>query len=353
MNNNQFFEDIQDDLSYDITCIIDKILGRDVHESEKLELLNSILSIFRQQAKNIQNLSLSATNNRIFLPNNQENINIPYINIFFFNSPINTNRIPTNFYTQQLPTQNISPNPYYLYNSQQPIFYHNPYQSSNFSFPNSPNYLSNPSPTTPKSKSHKKSKHHHHKDKHRKPPTKKQNQPDTKSKIDTFPFNPSDSFNGIFKYLTIKTGGNIHENGTIEIASNSVFSKGSHGPQTLVQESNQYAASRGDRDAWVSFDFKKFRVEISGYSVKAGTSCSMKNWVLEISDDGQNWTVIDEHVNSKDLEKPSVKRSYKVDSNRFVRFCRIRHNGDFVAYGSDKAMQVSQIEFFGRIKSPL
>lgn len=42
-----------------------------------------------------------------------------------------------------------------------------------------------------------------------------------------------DEFDGLLRYLSDKTGGNIHDNGTIEVTSNSIASDGSH-PKYLL-----------------------------------------------------------------------------------------------------------------------
>ena len=49
----------------------------------------------------------------------------------------------------------------------------------------------------------------------------------------SFPFTENNEFNGIIKYLTGKTGGNIHDNGTINVSSNSIYGNKGH-PKNLL-----------------------------------------------------------------------------------------------------------------------
>ncbi|KAK8841733.1 hypothetical protein M9Y10_026678 [Tritrichomonas musculus] len=66
-----------------------------------------------------------------------------------------------------------------------------------------------------------------------------------RAKITDFIHKENDEFNGIVKYLTDKTGGNIHDNGTISITASS-FGK-SNPPQNLVNlnQSNYYLTKNG------------------------------------------------------------------------------------------------------------
>lgn len=167
--------------------------------------------------------------------------------------------------------------------------------------------------------------------------------------IKTFTPENEKSFDGIINYLGEKTGGNIHDNGTIEVTSNSILRPGCH-PKYLLQSDDRYATIRGDKNAWVCFDFKNMKIEITDYRIQRGPSCNIKNWIFEISNDGNNWTTIDQHYNCDDLEKKTSIKTFKVQKNHLSRFCRIRHNGEFCDYNSGNTMQTDRIEFYGKLK---
>lgn len=67
-------------------------------------------------------------------------------------------------------------------------------------------------------------------------------------------------FKGIMYYLSEKTGGNIQDNGTIKIDSNSICNNECL-PRNLVDyESNNYYYSNNDENAFVCFEFKDKKV---------------------------------------------------------------------------------------------
>lgn len=152
--------------------------------------------------------------------------------------------------------------------------------------------------------------------------------------------------NGIINYLTKKTGGNIHDNGTIEVTSNSFKEH----PKNLLQQQGKFVAKPGEKNAWICFDFKNMEVEISDYSVQSSSSCCIKNWVFEISKDGQDWKIVDTHVDCNDLKPKNIVKTYKVQEKSFVRYCRLRHNGQFIDYIPINVMIINRIELYGRLK---
>lgn len=67
-----------------------------------------------------------------------------------------------------------------------------------------------------------------------------------------------EEFEGIMQYLTEETKGNIHDNGTIEIISNSIYNNNiSYHPKNLVDyQNNNYYLSSNNANSTVIFDFK-------------------------------------------------------------------------------------------------
>ena len=75
------------------------------------------------------------------------------------------------------------------------------------------------------------------------------------------------NFEGIIHYLTLKTNGNIHDNGTIEVTTNSIGNS-KHPRYLLSDDPRNYLAKSGATDFWVCFDFKNIEFEISSYIAK-------------------------------------------------------------------------------------
>lgn len=174
------------------------------------------------------------------------------------------------------------------------------------------------------------------------------------SKIIVRNYNDRNEFNGLFKYLTEKTGGNIHDNHTITVSSNSIQQNdllGTHHPKFLLEPENKnqdYLAQNGKFDAWVCFDFKNMKIQVTSYSIRSSQKQigHIKNWVIEVSNDGTNWSVIDERNNCPDLNGPNKTKNYSVQPNQFSRYCRFRHTGEIWS----GQIELNAIEFYGSLK---
>ena len=144
-------------------------------------------------------------------------------------------------------------------------------------------------------------------------------------------------------HLAQKNGGNIHDNGTIEITSNTINS--SDHPKNLVEYDNDKrydpnGSQYHDRDALVCFDFKDKLVQLTDYSIRSHTFRFLKNWNLEISNDGKKWEVVYRHENDLIL----IYDKHKVASFLETGPCwanDIRYDGD-----------LTMIEFFGTLQQP-
>ena len=169
-----------------------------------------------------------------------------------------------------------------------------------------------------------------------------------------------DEFNGLFHYLNDKTGGNIHENGTINITSNSIYDNSkNYQPQNLVNypsNTSYFYHSKSDiSDCYVCFDLKERRVQLSSYSIKSyngnQNSYNLKNWVIEISKDGINWTTIDEHQNDSTLNGKYITGTFKIQNeHEFSRFIRLRQTNK--NWENDYYMILSSFEIYGKLQEP-
>lgn len=172
------------------------------------------------------------------------------------------------------------------------------------------------------------------------------------SNIETILYHQGHEFDGIIKQLTLKARGNLHDKGIIEVTSNSINSN-NHPKNLLTSDSKYYSAKNGVKNFWVLFNFKKFEIEISSYSIRSFDFPvgHIKNWVLEISNDGENFEEIDEHSNCEDLNQLLVTKTFSVKKNHFSRFVRFRHIGEFWSYKLQYFPGFNRIEFFGFLKA--
>ena len=156
------------------------------------------------------------------------------------------------------------------------------------------------------------------------------------------------AFNGIVHHLRDECGGNPHEKGVISITSSRSSRNESH--QLVDYGWNNYWVSVNSPNSFVQFDFKSRRVCLSQYSLMSDGdgSCHLLKWVLEVSNDGLEWEVVDER-NTPDLNGNYIVKTYDCNkrNDRFVRFVRLRQTGKDSSNWDN--LLLSQIEFFGEL----
>lgn len=174
-----------------------------------------------------------------------------------------------------------------------------------------------------------------------------------------------DNNDGILHFLKEKTGGNIYNNHTIDITSNSIKSVKSinshdktYHPKNILDPSDEtiYQCNTDMTDFWICFDFKDMQVEISSYliqSTRYNDVGRVRNWVFEISNDNAKWEKIDEHSDSSELNDGLKTKVFNCRSSHFVRYCRFRHIGRIwspkIRFGGELA-GINFMELFGKIK---
>lgn len=158
-------------------------------------------------------------------------------------------------------------------------------------------------------------------------------------------------------YLTQKTGGNIHNNGTIEITSNSI---GCFHPKFVVDyQNNNYYHSNDIKDGCVCFDFKERRIQLSNYSIKSAgnrqNDNNLRNWSIEVSNDGQNWEEVDRHSEDSTLNGEELKSIFNVtkeqtSSYRFIRLHQTGYSWNGYPQENSYFLSIYSIEFFGKLE---
>ena len=103
---------------------------------------------------------------------------------------------------------------------------------------------------------------------------------------------------------------------------------------------------KGDKeqDSFVQFDFGSNFLRLSSYSI---CSYMLRYWVVEVSNDGNTWTAVDER-NKKHGPELSTTFTCAKPAGEFSRFVRLRNVG--LDPESCSGLVITQIEFFGDIK---
>lgn len=163
-------------------------------------------------------------------------------------------------------------------------------------------------------------------------------------------YDKSNEFDGIFKYLNEKAGGNVHDKGVVDISSNSLYAKKDQ-PQNVVDygKSNFYQSSQIIENAKICFDFKSNKVNLSNYSIKTSLSgLHLKNWVIEASNDGENWEIIDAHKNDPALNKNGSIVTFNIKKlDSFYRFIQLRQTGK--SWANSYGTAIYELEIYGKL----
>ena len=381
--NDDGIEEIKQELNSKVSMITKRKMSND----DLIELCNNLSDIVQNQASELVDLyhySKSSFSQTIPHQNDIFSYQKPLINIYILSPP----KQPQNLSQFINPMQQIT-NPY-LYNNvnqPQPIqvlpsypnpnnFITNPYFPAAFQSQFQPNSMVNyinsaAAPSKPKKSKKKKSNESKSKSKkHKKHSKKEKSKKDKSSKqskskkstaakstsstasiqlgnVRSFPYipdtsNPNRVVRGILSNYARSGPLSSSSNSGVNIDSSSRFVTGYGYPRNVVPEGSYFQAADDDKDFWIRFDFNKRSVQITSYFID---SDNIKNWELQISDDGIEWETVDSHSN---YPTQKVKQNFQITPTRFARFCRIHQTGE-IWPGSRRSLKLNGIEFYGQV----
>jgi hypothetical protein len=151
--------------------------------------------------------------------------------------------------------------------------------------------------------------------------------------------------------LSRRYGGSDHDHGIVIVTA---LSQSENDEPKYVADltADTEFSSGGEPGPWLSYEFRTGTVHLTGYALRsqydAGRGlCHLKDWVVETSMDGDDWTIVDERRNNDDLNDQNVSRSFevRVDLRRDCRFVRLRQTGK--SHCHNDYMSFSSFEVFG------
>lgn len=176
----------------------------------------------------------------------------------------------------------------------------------------------------------------------------------------TFEHDSNKEFDGIMRHLSESTKGNIHDNGTIEITTNSLFNNNAnlYHPKNVVDYSNNnnfYESNTELQNGEVCFDFKNKLIQLTEYSIKTSgggqDGYHLRNWVVEASNDKKNWEIVDQHDDDSSLRGSNRIVTFKTkvkETNSFYRYIRIRQTEK--SWSNNYVFVMYYVEFYGKLK---
>lgn len=138
---------------------------------------------------------------------------------------------------------------------------------------------------------------------------------------------------GIFDYLRKKSNGAIEKE--INITASSCLNEKLYPPKNALSfdnGSNRFC-SKNISNSWITFELKNYYVVPAYYAIRtflgAENAGHMKNWVVEGSDDGIKWNLIDEQVNNQNLKNDYDHYIFYIQmiANIKIRYIRVRSIG--------------------------
>lgn len=159
----------------------------------------------------------------------------------------------------------------------------------------------------------------------------------------------SSRFDGILNYL--QKHSNIKEE--IDITASSILF---NDPFNLIQYEDNGTSfqTKGIPNSWIKIEFKNTRIIPSSYvirSCRTENSGHLRNWVLEGSNDNEEWTILDEQNDNSSLKGSNRIHSFPIlnneDNLQSFKYLRILQTGKNW-YNCDDIL-IKSIEFYGKL----
>ena len=161
----------------------------------------------------------------------------------------------------------------------------------------------------------------------------------------------SENMKGIFHYLSNVF--DTKEVSTIVTVTSSPFNP-QYPPQNVIDRADNdmvYFESNNEPNSWISFDFKDLKISLSHYALKTWfwpeNFQHLRSWVVEGSDNGEDWTELDQRTNTNDLNDSLAFRRFKCSMNLYCRYIRIRSID--TDHSGSSLLILNAIEFYGRL----
>lgn len=167
-----------------------------------------------------------------------------------------------------------------------------------------------------------------------------------------FKYDSNQHFNGIFHNFGKNSNGIISNDVNITSSADTDYRQ----PKNVVQYNNSsrdsfYSINMPDQ--WICFELKNHQLIPSCYEILSSPfpkgNHHPKSWVIEASNDGKNWTIIDEQNNCSYLNDKSVIHCFPIETkdNKSFRYFRFHSTGE--NWYHYNIIMFHSIEFYGSL----
>lgn len=160
-------------------------------------------------------------------------------------------------------------------------------------------------------------------------------------------------FDGICAALNQICGGNAAKEGLLSITASSTFGKCK--PYVVLDYSKEiwYWVSDDKSGQWIMFDFGRRQIYIEHYTLKTFSTLPgtrhIKSWVLQGSNDKDDWVALDEQINNSDLNGVNKCKTFACKSvqnpQRYIRLLNLGPN-----HSGTNELYIQNIEFYGQLE---
>jgi hypothetical protein len=143
---------------------------------------------------------------------------------------------------------------------------------------------------------------------------------------------PGPQLNGIIRHLTLECGGNVHDFGVVSVTANRPICDLPHYAARNVVDLDAQSGfdCENELDMCVCYDFQPLKVVLTDYAIRSNCACgyyNLKSWVVEVSNDGANWTEADRRENRDELCATDVVCVFTVSKPSVGSCVRLRQIG--------------------------
>lgn len=173
-----------------------------------------------------------------------------------------------------------------------------------------------------------------------------------KGRSKVFKFESNDKFCGIINYFRSNSDGNIDNKINITTSTtNSSF----QGPKNSIcfEKLDNYFASKDRNDSWICFEFINHSIIPTDYTIRSPNfshnSQHLRSWLLEGSNDLNNWGVLDEQKDCSFLNGPNYIHTFHIDKPKEVKYIRIKETGPNWNINQNYNLVISAFEIYGTL----
>lgn len=154
----------------------------------------------------------------------------------------------------------------------------------------------------------------------------------------------------IIEYLANEFGGNAHDKGIVKVTASSIYNNLYRAKKVVDFNNDKYFYSKNEKNSWLMYDFINRKVLPTRYLITtANWNCDMpRNWVIEGSNNNEEWDVLDSRQNDVSLKEVNVTGKFIIESQeKSYRYLRIRQTG--LNSGNNAVLAFSSLEFIGTL----